>query len=150
MRKGKYRCWTGVDDFFVGIGDINGSFLPPTSPNTLATNPNGSSPSPSADAASPTDSLTQPETSSLIARVKLLDEVSEARPLAKLQEELEKKDDAEFAVATEGTETLADGAKREEAKSTTPPGSPTTPRKPLLNAFDDELIRVAGVRKPNL
>ena len=135
----------GVDDFFVGIGDINGSFLPPTTPSPIASSSLSPAPtSPSSSASSPPPA-TPPETG-LIAQAKLLDHVSEERPLAKMQEELEKAEDADAVgedVSTNEAESLE---KSEEGKkSTTPPGSSVRPRKPLLKAFDEELDRVAKV-----
>ncbi len=138
-----------ADDFFVGIGDINGSFLPPTPPNPISSaspapaQSASSSESPSSAPSSPPPE-TPPESSSLIAQAKLLDEVSKARPLARLQEELEKKEDVEDIV--EAAKMTSNGQEAEEKKSSTPPGSPTKPRKPLLNVLDDELDRVARAR----
>jgi len=149
--------WVGVDDFFVGIGDINGSFLPPTSPNPTSSPSSSptaaasstSTESPSSASSSPTP-ITLPELSGLIAQAKLLDQVSEERPLAKMQEELEKKGDAEEAVAVaiaiNGVDVGKEDTKsKEEMRSTTPPDSPTKARKPLLNGCDEELDRVADV-----
>jgi hypothetical protein len=105
------------------------------------------------------------EEGELIARSKLLDEVSEARPLARMQEELEHvvvKGEDEVTDVREAVregivveahpeDSLAQGLNLLEqekdvgAKSSTPPGSPLARRKPLLNAHDDELDRVARV-----
>lgn len=121
-----------------------------------------------------------------IAQAKMMDEVSEARPLAKMQMELELEEGVEEAVKDdismasgvkglssvenkdapaeevaeeqdgEGAQATALAPDQQEKvtseKTTTPPGSPRTPptespakpRKPLLNAKDDELIRVAN------
>ena len=91
--------------------------------------------------------VTPPDSSSLIAQEKLLDQVSDERPLAKMQEELEREDDVE-AVAT-----AVNDASREEEKdeakaaptSSGRPGSPAKARKSVLNAFDNELDRIADV-----
>ncbi|CAD6571192.1 MAG: Carboxy-terminal domain (CTD) phosphatase [Tremellales sp. Tagirdzhanova-0007] len=138
-------------DFFVGIGDINGSFLSSASSNptlplpSVASSSDPASQSPSASL-SPVP-VTPPDSSSLIAQEKLLDQVSDERPLAKMQEELEREDDVE-AVAT-----AVNDASREEEKdeakaaptSSGRPGSPAKARKSVLNAFDNELDRIADI-----
>jgi hypothetical protein len=96
----------------------------------------------------------------------MLDELSESRPLAKLQREMEEAasaEDGSLPVSQEQGATIAaggDGDATEQAtaevsdaqaqagapgKTTTPPGSPALPRKPLLNPFDSELVRVSNV-----
>lgn len=140
----------------MGIGDINGSFLPQTNANPTS----GSSPSlpslsesPATDSPSSADSpltlATPPDSSSLIIQAKLLDEVSEARPLAKLQRALEQETTEEESVvavtAEVGVEQENGATPDGETRSTTPPGSPTKARKPLLNAYDEELDRLSGV-----
>lgn len=95
-----------------------------------------------------------------------MDEVSESRPLAKMQAELEKEDEisedgGQAATKAEHTEKSLDrmanpGNELETSnnevpkpeplvKSTTPPGSPVKHRKPLLNPNDYELDRLSGV-----
>lgn len=84
---------------------------------------------------------------------KLLDEVSESRPLAKLQEELEEQSEA--VPSTDTNDTSSDDHAKEEVE-----GSQTgdlerrpdqdahaapTLRKPLLNDNDHELDRLARV-----
>lgn len=104
-----------------------------------------------------------------IAQAKMLDEQSEARPLAKLQAELDEKEanasevngsapltngNADVsdrpgpAKGTDGeaekTEAVEENPAKED-KSTTPPGSPVRARKTVLNLYDDELDRIAKV-----
>ncbi|WVQ72959.1 hypothetical protein IAR50_002521 [Cryptococcus sp. DSM 104548] len=154
-------------DFFLGIGDINSSFLPankstppPSSAAKSSSTPAAPSPSPSSPSlttgpsAASTPSPTTPSSiaaeveptreEELVMKAKLMDEVSSERPLAKLQEELEKEGEGQD-VGTGG------GVK----KSSTPlegPGeskdrrsSPAKLSKPLLNPHDYELIRVADI-----
>ncbi|BEJ13915.1 hypothetical protein CspHIS471_0310890 [Cutaneotrichosporon sp. HIS471] len=86
-------------DFFVGIGDINGSFLPPAQPTI--TMPPGKAQSPVSDRSSSAASTPPPATPSdipstedgLMLQSKILDEMTEARPLAKLERESEENDD---------------------------------------------------------
>ena len=81
----------------------------------------------------------------------MLDELSESRPLAKMQEQLEKEvgpsSETDTTTAGEADDSAANeqtGGDRDE-RSTTPPGSPSQPRKPLLNPNDGELKRVGSV-----
>ena len=98
----------------------------------------------------------------------MLDELSESRPLAKMQEQLEREGagagdgssdggttsggDAAGAASGKGSPKSGSDdqveANRSE-RSTTPPGSPSKARKPLLNPHDDELERVGAVRQPH-
>lgn len=102
-----------------------------------------------------------------IAKAKMLDELSESRPLAKLQRELEEtangaageavsttdeKDSADSNGGPSGTEASTTEVQKAASvgeatlnKSTTPPGSPAKARKPLLNPYDSELVRVSNV-----
>lgn len=102
-----------------------------------------------------------------IAKAKMLDELSESRPLAKLQRELEEtangaageavsttdeKGSADSNGGPSGTEAATTKVQKDASvgeaalnKSTTPPGSPTKARKPLLNPYDSELVRVSNV-----
>lgn len=90
----------------------------------------------------------------------MLDEQSQARPLAKLQAELDEKeaqaipedksnDVTNGASQASNVQVKEDGEEEDEAKHstkiTTPPGSPTRARKTVLNLYDDELNRVAEV-----
>jgi RNA polymerase II subunit A-like phosphatase len=87
-------------------------------------------------------------------QAKLMDDVSEARPLAKLQEELEKDDDRpgvadagkEDVLPEKEKEAVSSGQADEEvatsSRSTTPP---PRHRKQLLNDDDRELDRVSLV-----
>ena len=135
----------------MGIGDINGSFLPSTSANPTSPLSSGASWSgsriQSSSASSSLAPVTPPDSSSLLAQEKLLDQVSDERPLAKMQEELEREDDVE-ANSTSVTEVPTEAGKDEEkaaSRSSTPPGSPAKARKSVLNAFDIELDRIADV-----
>ncbi|ORY28173.1 hypothetical protein BCR39DRAFT_535875 [Naematelia encephala] len=145
-------------DFFVGIGDINGTFLPPTAPIPIPSPNQGapqSSPSDATSEASTPPPATPPLSSSspegLLAQSKLLDEVSESRPLAKMQEQLEQE---EASGAADSTDIQADVENVDptpisehdgKTEPTTPPGSPHRARKPLLNPHDHELERVANI-----
>ena len=69
-----------------------------------------------------------------------------------MQEQLEKEqgvdDQVERAMSGEMNNADVQGMEEgsgENERSTTPPGSPPKPRKPLLNPNDGELNRVAGV-----
>lgn len=78
----------GVDDFFVGIGDINSGFLPPTKPAITAM-ANALTPASSAESSpSPKTPGDIPSTEEgLGQQTKLFKEILENRPLAKLEEE---------------------------------------------------------------
>ncbi|WVO12433.1 hypothetical protein L204_100032 [Cryptococcus depauperatus] len=149
-------------DFFLGIGDINASFLPK----------NNSAPLPSSAVIDSSSSISQSSTASttlsplkfttpedvagvsvvseeevaieptreeeLVLKTKLLDQVSESRPLAKLQEKLEK----ENLVELEAKENLQN---EEERIMNNTQASPAKTRKPLLNANDYELLRIAEI-----
>ncbi|AFR96852.2 RNA polymerase II subunit A domain phosphatase [Cryptococcus neoformans C23] len=197
-------------DFFLGIGDINSSFLPtnkstppPSSAATTAAAASSSSahssPSlstsssppptlpPSPPSASSIASTPPPVTPSevsadlepiervepveptreeeLMMKAKLLDQLSTSRPLARLQEELEK-EDSEDDESGEGQDDVAKAEMKKtagkeeekekgyEEKAVTRVGddsrkerskSPNKHRKPLLNPNDYELVRVANI-----
>ncbi|WVQ84864.1 hypothetical protein IAT38_007027 [Cryptococcus sp. DSM 104549] len=154
-------------DFFIGIGDINSSFLPTNkstpAPSTSAS-PTLHSPASTSDALSSDASTPPPQTpdapfiegepaadDELLLKTKLLDEVSTARPLAKLQEELENKEDAgeQQAEAISEAETKENAAKPASAgpgsSAAVVSESPSRHRKPLLNPNDFELHRVADI-----
>ncbi|WVR07840.1 hypothetical protein IAU60_004883 [Kwoniella sp. DSM 27419] len=169
-------------DFFIGIGDINSSFLPknksppaPSSASSAATVPSSATVDPVLDSPSTTMSTTSdlstppPTTPSdepsvedgLLLKTKLLDELSESRPLAKMQQELEGGGEVATGEEESGVDRdpleLGDTltAKLQQAssldgdrvaeRSTTPPQSPPKARKPLLNPNDYELDRVQGI-----
>jgi hypothetical protein len=76
---------------------------------------------------------------------KLMDDVSEARPLARLQEQLE---EATIPVEVEESAAKAEngnaqGKKEDQSKTTTP--ETLVSRKPLLNNVDNELDRLSRV-----
>ncbi|WWC91528.1 uncharacterized protein L201_006474 [Kwoniella dendrophila CBS 6074] len=167
-------------DFFLGIGDINSSFLPknkssppPSSTaSASASTPTSSTPtSPVSDISTPPpatpDDLPSVE-DGLLLKAKLLDDLSESRPLAKMQEELEQDLPLEVKssdVVDDGHEEPKQDASDQEPKavSTTDsveetkdegrpavsqlpiPPSPYKPRKPLLNPNDYELLRVSDI-----
>lgn len=101
----------------------------------------------------------------LMMKAKLLDQLSTSRPLARLQEELEK-EDSEDDESGEGQDDVAEAEMKKtagkeeekekgyEEKAVTRVGddsrkerskSPNKHRKPLLNPNDYELVRVANV-----
>jgi len=137
---------TMQDEFFDGIGDINGTFLPPT-PKAPSTTP----PAPGSSDTSPT-STTEVEATSeedgLLLQQKLMDDVSEARPLAKLQEQLESDhgsspETGKGSGSSEGGDGAATDSKPHDQD---PPAQAVRPRKPLLNNIDNELDRLSHVR----
>lgn len=98
-------------------------------------------------------STASPDEDSLERQRQLLDELSEKRPLKKLQEELEHADGA--AATDEKTQTSTndvDGASQDQTASSSSSADSASqagpPRKPLLKNDDDELIRVGKV-SPN-
>ncbi|KAL7418267.1 CTD phosphatase Fcp1 [Cryptotrichosporon argae] len=130
-------------DFFVGIGDINGSFLPPqpTAPTPIDGNPSLAPQTPSSAALSPLPATPEDvlEDEGIALKRAMLDEVAEQRPLAKAQDELERGETGDGAAATRtgGEEdglAAATGVKPQERR-----------RKPLLNANDHELDRVGSI-----
>lgn len=81
---------------------------------------------------------------------KLLDEVSESRPLARLQEELEEQDDSSPALSSDATpiEGAVASSAGGEVQQNSHEGTQTqvqTSRKPLLNDNDHELDRLSRV-----
>ncbi|WRT70407.1 uncharacterized protein IL334_007405 [Kwoniella shivajii] len=162
-------------DFFVGIGDINSSFLPKnkSTPPPSPTAGSSQAPSPSTTSSSSTESTPPPATpegdvpsveDGLLLKAKLLDDLSESRPLAKMQEQLEhdtdltdgskgsaKEENGSTDETIKETSTELNYAMREEngpqshvsipTQSTTPPKQ----RKPILNPNDYELIRVSNI-----
>lgn len=95
---------------------------------------------------------TTSEEDGLLLQNKLLDDVSEARPLAKLQEELEEHDQGISALAP-GTSEVEQGTNGTSISETRPEDQQQgheqqvqTKRKPLLNDNDHELDRISGVR----
>ncbi|ODN82478.1 RNA polymerase II subunit A domain phosphatase [Cryptococcus wingfieldii CBS 7118] len=152
-------------DFFLGIGDINSSFLPankstppPSSAAKASPAPSGTSPSPPSpsltvgESAASTPSPTTPSSvtaeveptreEELVMKAKLMDEVSSERPLAKLQEELEHAGEGEGGEkgVKESSTRLVTSEEFKERSS-----SPSKVPKPLLNPHDYELIRVAEI-----
>lgn len=163
--QGKAHRLKAEDDFFVGIGDINSSFLPPSTNKPIPIAPNSEPDADSPDSSSSVDSplpATPDETSSdeaLIRQAKLLDDLSEARPLAKKQKELEMNSDPGSAPHSDLTTTTASGKGQDvqpDAADAGPTSSPPVgqalperPRKPLLQASDYELDRIAKVSGRN-
>ncbi|KAK8853067.1 hypothetical protein IAR55_003768 [Kwoniella newhampshirensis] len=161
-------------DFFIGIGDINSAFLPKQKtlpvPSAAAVASPAISPSESSSASSPSSvassppPVTPPEEPSfaeeeLLLKAKMLDEVSEARPLAKLQEKLEQEEMTDTSenpptspiMPSEKIETpeqsISSPIVDDEATLPSPAQSesPVRPRKPLLNPHDFELSRVSDI-----
>jgi RNA polymerase II subunit A-like phosphatase len=162
-----------IDDFFVGIGDINSSFLPkvdpitagPPLPNSGTPSPSSRSPLTSAQSTSPITTLSSntalpptsqaereeererdaQETKQMVAANSLaLEAQLEERPLAKKQEAL--LDDAagkEGAKVSEGSEENGKGKEGRDEK-------PGQVKKALLKNDDAELQRVSRVRLPSV
>lgn len=150
-----------TDDFFVGIGDINSSFLPkieplitagPIPPPKIAA-PNGQarvskSPKGSGVDTSPVlpldteeaDAAESQATALLTQNNAVLDAQLEERPLAKKQEELqvhEIEEQQQKTVSSSATETPVNEI---------PLGPQKLPKKALLKNDDHELIRIGNVR----
>lgn len=160
-------------DFFIGIGDINGAFLPPTQP-AVGPIPNGQNWPPSPDTPSSASSSPPPETppdipsteDGLLRQSKILDELAKKRPLAQLEEESERDESGtESNAATPDGTPSADGSAKADGEASgetardgevshaptpAPEQLPQPHRKPLLNPDDYELERVANVGPPNL
>jgi len=151
----------GTDDFFIGIGDINSSFLPKVDPLTPAVLPPPSSktapsmnsalsPSNSSESAIPTAVDTSPsvppspveeeiaelQTTAMLTRNNAaLDAQLEERPLAKKEKELQEHEIQENQQA-EPASTLKEPSPRQEKHH----------KKALLKNDDYELIRIGKVR----
>lgn len=146
-----------VDDFFVGIGDINSSFLPKIEPLTTAgpvvppkfAAPNGvanSSKTPNASVdTSPVLPLEEDETN--VAEIQatklsqsnaILDAQLEERPLAKKQEELQEHEVEEQKQKAQVSPPVTPPVKD-------PSTAPKPPKKALLKNDDYELIRIGNV-----
>jgi RNA polymerase II subunit A-like phosphatase len=150
-----------IDDFFVGIGDINSAFLPKLNglavapaPKTPAAPTNTSGPAPSAaDASSSPTSTASGEAAKaaeeaaadavLTQAAEVLDAQLEDRPLAKKQEELTEHD-AVVAVA-DPNKPAAERASESPAQ-TEEPAKTRQPKKALLTNDDHELDRIRAVR----
>ena len=150
-------------DFFLGIGDINSSFLPPNPNKPLAEAPRPAKSSPSSSSKSSpapeagSDAVEEEVEDVGAKQQKALDDLSKDRPLAKLQEKLDAEAEAEAATEIKGSgaemPSQADGETAEGTNGQEKdklvvgpvPSSPLKPRKPLLNPNDDELDRVSKV-----
>ena len=130
--------------------DVNGTFLPPLAANPL----NGTSATPSLDSdsrsAESSPSPTTPDlelsvsaTAGLVAQSKLLNAVSEERPLAQLQEKLNAE---EVDAQTNGGPPLSLGGKSESGTQELGSSAGVAAKQPLLKATDGELDRLARVR----
>ncbi|KAF5375137.1 hypothetical protein D9758_000554 [Tetrapyrgos nigripes] len=143
-------------DFFVGIGDINSSFLPKVEPLTASVPPS-STPSSKSTAEAPPDiqtpegvERTQLEAKAMLTENSMVLEAQvESRPLAKKQEELQDSSSANSTTAEPPAAPAASAAAesseteekpKDEDKPTTP--MTKTPRKALLKNDDLELERV--------
>jgi RNA polymerase II subunit A-like phosphatase len=151
----------GIDDFFVGIGDINSTFLPKVDPTNALMNaanpppPHAASAEatppavpvsvepPQADeppAAGSTSPLSPAEEASLVQQNEAaLEAQVEKRPLAKLQEELTESVPAEPPTIAPDTSRVSSGPKADNSQ-------PKHARKALLKNDDTELQRVKKVR----
>ncbi|KAL1412134.1 CTD phosphatase Fcp1 [Vanrija albida] len=147
-------------DFFVGIGDINGAFLPPTQPSITPIPSSKAPASPSSTVASSPPPETPPEIPSteegLLAQSKILDDLAKERPLAKLEEEGEKAESEAGGDASEdavsGDVKPEDSTEAPAEPSSEPSAAPTPPnrthlhhRKALFNNNDYELGRIEKI-----
>ena len=150
----------GIDDFFVGIGDINSSFLPkiesltpaiPAQPpgkdlDTISNGDSSRNPAIRSNSAIVVDEsvatssttseeeITEQENKAMLTRNNAaLDAQLEERPLAKKQEELQEHDDAQ--------QTSTSACVKEPSPK---PGK--LPKKALLKNDDHELERIGKVR----
>jgi len=138
-----------TDDFFVGIGDINSTFLPKVEP--LVPSSQLRQPAPTSNGTSDIEQNTQ-----------ALEAQLEERPLAKKQEELEHPSSETTPTTTPPTETPSSSSSSSTSSSTQGPStsSPSTPpsaetedktstthqaKKALLNNNDSELVRIGKI-----
>lgn len=148
-----------LDDFFVGIGDINSTFLPKVEPITVSTPPTS---------AQPAESVITPEVEPTPEEVErseaekkaMLSKNSETlnaqvkeRPLAKMQEELKQSTTEESSPEAAPTTSKQEDESQEEKKEGSEADAPKkpakiqkTPRKALLKNDDTELTRIDQVR----
>ena len=130
-----------TDDFFVGIGDINSTFLPKVEPLV----PSNQVRQPTSNGASDMEQNTQ-----------ALEAQLEERPLAKKQEELEHPSETTPTTTTPAETSSSTSSSIEglsTSSATTPPSAekeetpPTThlAKKALLNNNDSELVRVGNI-----
>ena len=142
-----------LDDFFVGIGDINSTFLPKAPslvPTTLPGRPSlprsaspvqpASSKTSSEDAEAEADAAFASQNRITIERIAAQ---VEERPLAKKQEMLE--DGAKAKAKEEDGKSTVNGEKLESEEDKTEKVH-TAPKKALLKNDDTELDRVSNVR----
>lgn len=132
------------DDFFVGIGDINSSFLPKLKPSPLAASTSSSSsssstpPAPS-PASPPTETTlvlpTTADTEHLAeAQLHVIEDQIEERSLAKQQEKLEAEEEEASGSGSRSASASVDGESESGGRG-----------KALLKADDDELERLDTV-----
>jgi RNA polymerase II subunit A-like phosphatase len=137
------------DVFFEGAGDINGAFLPPTpqSPTNTRPAPSSGYASPTSTASTTAEGEVTSEEDGLLMQKKLLDDISEARPLAKLQEQLDSDTDnppeASAGIGKGENEAVESDTKPDQSLAT----QPVQRRKPLLNNIDNELDRLSHVHR---
>jgi RNA polymerase II subunit A C-terminal domain phosphatase len=157
-----------LDDFFVGIGDINSPFLPKLDPSSI---PGPKPPASSTEESIPSSDEKPPVTVSpselsssseatantadqdakdaeadaaMTKAAEVLDAQLEERPLAKMQEELSEKGSQE----TSSSEIVTDEKPGEPPQTEAEPKKEKPVRKALLTNNDHELLRVKAVSKP--
>ncbi|KAJ7597313.1 hypothetical protein C8J56DRAFT_851443 [Mycena floridula] len=137
-------------DFFIGIGDINSTFLPKIEP--LAPPPSTSSepapeePPDDIPATPEEEERTERETKAMFTENSLVLEAQlEERPLAKRQEELEESEDADTSVesALNSLEQAVEAADTMDDNHSTSSKSEKHHRKALLKNDDVELERIS-------
>ncbi|KAL1748940.1 hypothetical protein HDZ31DRAFT_28711 [Schizophyllum fasciatum] len=122
-------------DFFVGIGDINSSFMPKIPPLLPQITPPGKPPRDKPPIPTPGKMEDNMQNTDVELRAQTLEAQMEERPLAKQQSDLEAKSKEDEAKDT-------DGPISGDEPSTPSKSTEKHPAKALLNNDDTELIRV--------
>lgn len=145
----------GLDDFFVGIGDINSTFLPkapslvPTALPHSSNLPASSAPIQAASSAPSTKEAEAEADAAFASQTRMtIERIAaqvEERPLAKKQEKL-LEDGAKTKPGEEEGKAATNGVKSESEEGKTV--VPAAPKKALLKNDDTELVRVSSVGHP--
>ena len=137
-----------ADEFFVGTGDVNGAFLPPSSANPLngaGASTRATSPASTASTPPPMTPTDDDSTSArdLATQAKELNAVSQGRPLARLQDQLDQ--EAASGASSASPENVVNVDSTDVANRPANDGK-KAPIRPVLKASDDELDRISRVR----